>query len=179
MTLLGTDSADFDWEHIRETVKLLAVSVAQLEGSLKVGGESVAVLANSFTSMAEDMSAIQATLLSLQPCHLQKEALQYCAATQEKIHASVIAFQFYDRLQQCLRNVSLGLQGLSALVEAQDRRYNLAEWQQLQAEIRGRYTSETEKIMFDAIVQGKSIQETLALATESEKVAYEGDIELF
>lgn len=179
MTFPGSNPADFDWSHIRETVKLLAVSVAQLENSLKVGDESVVILANSFTSLAEDMSAIRMTLTGLHPCQQQKEALGYCAATQKRIHASVVAFQFYDRLQQCLQHVSLGLQGLSALVEAPDRRYNLAEWQQLQTEIRGRYTSETEKIMFDAIVQGKSIVEALALAAESDKPAGEGEIELF
>jgi len=76
--------------------------------------------------------------------------------------------------------VSVGLKGLSAIIENPNRLYNPFEWAKFQDEIRGRYTMESEKIMFDAIHEGKSIEEALALAAMSERQQPdESEIELF
>lgn len=179
MTFSGSNQPDLDWSQIRETVKLLTVSVAQVEGSMREGDESVNLLAESFTSMVEDMHAINQVLMTLEPSEERDNALRHCASTQQKIHNSIVAFQFYDRLQQCLQHVSTGLRGLSSIVETPSRLYNPAEWHNLQESIRGRYTMESEKIMFDAIHQGKSIDEALALANSFDQQADDDEIELF
>lgn len=181
MTFSGSKQPDLDWSQIRETVKLLAVSVAQVEGSMRVGDESVGVLAESFTAMVEDMQAIQAILLTQDAGEQRESALRHCMSTQEKIGASIMAFQFYDRLQQCLQHVSLGLKGLSAIIETPNRLYNPAEWYEFQQEIRARYSMESEKIVFDAIHQGKSIDEALALVMAADVDLQDEDdsIELF
>lgn len=179
MIFSGSRQPDLDWSQIRETVKLLAVSVAQVEGGLKIGDESVGVLAASFTSMVDDMNAVQDILTHLEPSEERDRALRHCASTQETIYSSIVAFQFYDRLQQCLQHVSIGLKGLSDIIENPGRLYNPTEWYKFQEEIRGRYTMESEKIMFDAIHEGKSIQEALALAAESANNANQDEIEFF
>ena len=180
MTFSGSDHPDLDWSQIRETIKLLAVSVAQVEGSMREGDESVEVLANTFANMVDEMSAIHSILLTSAPSEQRDSALNHCASTQEKIQSAIVAFQFYDRLQQCLQHVSIGLQGLSAIIDTPNRLYNPAEWYKFQEEIRGRYTMESEKIMFDAIHQGKSIEEALALAAEAAKQkSHSDEIELF
>ncbi|MCQ8105236.1 hypothetical protein NP590_14065 [Methylomonas sp. SURF-2] len=179
MAFSGSNQPDLDWSQIRETVKLLAVSVAQVEGSLKIGDESVSVLAASFTEMVDDMSAIQDALEALPPSEQRDSALRHCSTTQEKIYTSIFAFQFYDRLQQCLEHVSIGLKGLSSIIETPNRLYNPAEWCRFQEEIRGRYTMETEKIMFDAIHEGKTIEEALALANDYSGKSSEDEIEIF
>jgi len=179
MTFSGSNQPDLDWSQIRETIKLLAVSVAQVEGSMKLGDESVSVLTNSFARMVEDMSAIQKTLMSLEPGDHRDSALQHCNNAQEVIESSIVAFQFYDRLQQCLGHVSLGLKGLSEIIDTSHRLYNPAEWYKLQTDIRGRYTMESEKVMFDAILQGKSIDEALALASQAEGSSDHNEVELF
>ncbi|MBS4052495.1 MAG: hypothetical protein KGZ69_15040 [Methylomonas sp.] len=175
----GSNQPDLDWSQIRETVKLLAVSVAQVEGSMRIGDESVNVLTATFTDMVADMNAIQSLLTTLEPSEQRDAVLIHCSATQEKIYSSIVAFQFYDRLQQCLQHVSVGLKGLSDIIETPSRLYNPAEWLGFQEEIRGRYTMETEKIMFDAIHQGKSIEEALALATHIDGKSAEDEIEFF
>lgn len=179
MAFSGSNQPDLDWSQIRETVKLLTVSVAQVEAGMRIGDESINALAASFTEIMGDMNAIREGLTTLSACEQRDTALQYCAATQEKIYASIVAFQFYDRLQQCLQHVSVGLKGLSAIIDTPTRLYNPAEWSGLQGEIRGRYTMEAEKIMFDAIHQGKSIEEALALAAEYGGKSAEDEIELF
>ncbi len=179
MTFSNASQPDLDWSQIRETIKLLTVSAVQVEGSLKVGDDSVVALAESFTGMVADTSAIHAILMDLQPGQQRDDALRYCESTQQKIHSSIVAFQFYDRLQQCLQHVSIGLKDLSSLIESPNRLYNPAEWQKLQQEIRGRYTMESEKAMFDAILHGKSIDEALMLAAEVDKQIDDDEIELF
>jgi hypothetical protein len=106
--------------------------------------------------------------------------MRCCTETSDRIQESIVAFQFYDRMQQCLRHVTSNLKGLSLLVESPERLYNPFEWHKFQMEIRGRYTMESEKIMFDAILAGKTIEEAMAIkvAAEAEKPE-DDDIELF
>lgn len=175
----GSHQPDLDWSQVRETIKLLAVSVAQVEGGMKVGDDSVNLLASSFTGMVNDMNAIHEILAGLESSENRDKALKYCEATQARISSSVVAFQFYDRLKQCLEHASVGLKGLSAIIEAPERLYNPAEWHKLQSQIRGRYTMESEKIMFDAILHGSAIEDALALAADLENKPNDDDIELF
>lgn len=180
MTFSGSGRPDLDWSQIRETIKLLAVSVAQVEGSMRQGDESVEVLTNTFASMVDDMNAIHGILATLEPSEQRDTALGHCVSTEAKIHSAIVAFQFYDRLQQCLQHVSVGLQGLSTLIDTPNRLYNPMEWCKFQDDIRSRYTMESEKVMFDAIHQGKSIEEALALAAETvNQKADDDEIELF
>ncbi|MGZ4999445.1 MAG: hypothetical protein ACXV7F_04030, partial [Methylomonas sp.] len=58
----GSGQPDLDWSQVRETIKLLAVSVALVEGSMRIGDESVNALAGTFASMVEDMDVIRANL---------------------------------------------------------------------------------------------------------------------
>jgi len=171
---------DLDWSQVKETVKLLTVSVTQVETCMKDGDASVTTLTESFTSLVGHMNSINELLLSLEPGDKKEAALNHCQETTEKIQTSIVAFQFYDRLQQSLSHVAEGLKGLSSLVETPERLYNPYEWQKFQQEIRGRYTMESEKIMFDAIVQGKTIEEAIQLAAKADEAGKDADeIELF
>ena len=172
---------DLDWSQVRETVKLLTVSIAQVENSMKVGDNSVNTLTQSFAGMVGHLQSIHSTLETMDNSKSKTLALAHCDATSETINASIIAFQFYDRLQQCLAHVSTSLKGLSDLVEDPARLYNPKEWRDFQQNIRERYTMESEKLMFDAILSGKSVEEALALAkTVVENVPEdEDDVELF
>ncbi|MGR9117702.1 MAG: hypothetical protein ACU85E_18345, partial [Gammaproteobacteria bacterium] len=87
MTFSGSNQPDLDWSQIRETVKLLAVSVAQVEGSMREGDESVDVLTSTFASMVEDMSAIQDLLITLESSEQRDSVLRRCTSTQEKIQS--------------------------------------------------------------------------------------------
>lgn len=179
MTFSGSNQPDLDWSQVRETIKMLAVSVAQVEGSMRSGDESVSELARSFSSIVDDMNAIHELLTQSEPGATRDLALTHCADAQERVYSSIVAFQFYDRLQQVLQHVSLGLKGLSEIIDAPHRLYNPAEWLHLQQEIRERYTMESEKVMFDAIHQGKTIEEALVLAETVDQQNVQDEVELF
>jgi len=173
-----SNQPDLDWSQIRETVRLLTVSVAQVDKGMKEGDTSVNTLTESFTLLVEHVNEISSLLNSIAPCDEKESALVHCAQTSEKIQSSIIAFQFYDRLQQSLSHVSESLKGLTDLVERPERLYNPAEWKKFQSEIRDRYTMESEKVMFDAILSGKSIDEAILLASQTDD-SEDDDIELF
>jgi hypothetical protein len=170
---------DLDWTQVRETSKMLILSAIQVEDMMNESDVSVNTLTESFTSIVEHMQAINDHLLALDSSEIRDEALARCAETTGKIQASIIAFQFYDRMQQCLQHVTLNLKGLSELVESQNRLYDPAEWRQFQSQIRSRYTMESEKLMFDAIVEGKSVDEALAIKNAHQEEDEFDNIELF
>jgi ubiquinone/menaquinone biosynthesis C-methylase UbiE len=138
----------------------------------------VNTLTESFTDIVGSMQMINNHLLSLGFSDDREQALVCCLETKAKIQAAIIAFQFYDRMQQCLQHVTSNLRSLSTLVESPERLYNPNEWREFQHQIRSRYTMESEKMMFDAILQGKSIAEAIS-AKDAYQQSQTNDIELF
>ncbi len=181
MTQTNSNKPDLDWSQVKETVRLLAASVAQVECCMCDGDASVNTLTESFTSMVSHVNSISGVLNSMDDSNDKTEAVKHCLATSQQIQSSIIAFQFYDRLQQSLAHVVDSLKGLSELVENPERLYNPKEWQIFREQIRSRFTMESEKVMFDAILQGKSIEEAIELANEAEQISNNKDdgIELF
>jgi hypothetical protein len=158
---------------------MLILSAIQVEDMLTTADLSVNTLTESFTSIVEHMQAINDHLLALDSCDIRDEAIVCCSETTDKIQASIVAFQFYDRMQQCLQHVTSNLKGLSELVESPERLYNPSEWREFQTLIRARYTMESERLMFDAILQGKSINEALAIKNTHQEEDQSDNIELF
>ena len=99
-------SPDLDWTQIRETAKLLNLSAGQVSNMLETADVSVNTLTDSFTSMVEHMQIIYNHLQDLDETPSREEALKCCAETSIRIQDSIVAFQFYDRLQQCLLHVT-------------------------------------------------------------------------
>ncbi len=161
MTCSDSKKPDLDWSEIQETVKLLNLSAAQVDVILQESELAVDTLTDSFTDLVESMQATNTLLLALADSNEKEQALACCTKTQNKIQSAIIAFQFYDRMQQCLQHVTSNLRGLSNLVEKPERLYNQTAWQELQTQIRSKFTMESEKVMFDAIVQGKSVDEAI------------------
>lgn len=171
---------DLDWTQVRETVKLLTLSAGQVEDLLSASDASVNTLTDSFTFIVEHMQTIYNHLQEFDDSPAHWEVLRCCAETSDRIQDSIVAFQFYDRMQQCLGHITLNLKELSSIVESPERLYNPFEWNKFQMEIRSRYTMESERVMFDAIIDGKSIEEALALKNAMKATQLDdNDIELF
>ena len=178
MTDSYSNQPDLNWSQVRETVKLLTATVTQVETGMESGDASVNALTESFTSIVDHMNAIHDLLDELEPSEKKSQALEHCDLTSGKIQESIVAFQFYDRLCQSQSHVSLALKDLSSLVDSPDRIYNPSEWTKLQQGIRSRFTMESEKVMFDAILSGKSIEEAVKLAAQVDETE-EDEVEFF
>lgn len=175
---------DLDWSQIQETVRMLHLSVAQIEMAMNEGDESIGTLSNSFTSMIGNVKTISAAAEGL--THLEKDApiehaiQQNCAQVEAQMHAAIVAFQFYDKLSQRLAHVMHSMESLAELVGDRSRLYHPYEWTGLQEKIRSRYSTQEEQDMFDALLSGASIHEALQ-ECEAKRMERSGqdDIELF
>ncbi len=180
------------WEELRETVLMLNLAVAQIEMSMKDGDHSVSTLIDSFTTMSGCMQVIDSASSEIPDemnedtdCRSIRETIQANGdLVTEKTAAAIVAFQFYDKLTQRLSHVSTSLTDLTKLVadpkqiDAHDR------WNELRERIRKTYSMVDEASMYEAIMQGKSIEEAVSRATDNRDRAADesnnsGEVDLF
>ncbi len=176
---------DLDWSQLKETILMLNLSVAQIDQSMHEGNASVDTLASSFTTLASNLSKIKSSIALMNEGNdsenIRREIEDSAEHALEKVHAAIIAFQFYDKLTQRLDHVSQSLASLTELMSNPTALYSPPEWHALQENIRSKYTMEEERRMFDKVLSGIPIQEALAEFTEEmhNKESTEDDIELF
>jgi hypothetical protein len=100
-----------------------------------------------------------------------------CNEVLKLMQAAIIAFQFYDKLSQRLNHASNSLGSLGELIEEPGRLYSPYEWKGLQQKIKSKYTIAADKAMFEAILEGATVDE--ALAAGEQQAQQDDDIELF
>jgi uncharacterized coiled-coil protein SlyX len=160
---------DLDWSQIRETVRMLSLSVAQIEMAMNQSDDSIGALTTTFTAMVEQTQKISAASEKINQSGNEQpiaEIQAQCTEISNSVNHSIVAFQFYDKLSQRLDHVNHSLNLLAELVSDQNRLYNPNEWLGLQGSIRGRYTMVEEQAMFDALLSGASIEEALEICRE-------------
>ncbi len=177
--------SDADWSQVRETIVMLNIATAQVEFSMSDGDDSIDVLTESFTSMSDGIHAIGKAIESfakysdIDPL-LHKEVMQQCEDLGGEMQKSIIAFQFYDKLVQRLSHVRGSMSNLTALIGDDKKLHSAEAWKELQIAIRGAYTMEEDKRLFDAILGGQPIIEALKkMRDEKEQDTGEDDIEFF
>ena len=180
------NTPDLDWSQVRETVLMLELATGQVQAAMRDSNSSVDTLMDTFTSMADTLSMIDAALGTLPDTvgnGLVKAEIQEGAQqVAQKVHSAIIAFQFYDRLVQRLDHVCHSLSELSDLVGSNTRLYQPQEWSALQKRIRSKFTMPEEREMFDAVMAGVAVQQALSsyMAARMQKVEESsGEIELF
>ncbi len=178
---------DLDWSQLKETILLLNLAVAQIDQSMNEGNSSVSTLSSSFTGLATNLNDIQTAITQLinedNNSGKMKIIIEGTASTAiDKVHAAIIAFQFYDKLTQRLDHISESLSSLTSLISDPARLYSPVAWQGLQENIRSKYTMEEERSMFDRVISGFSIEEALLEFNKdmaNKDGSEEDDIELF
>ncbi|PKI12701.1 hypothetical protein [Colwellia sp. 12G3] len=192
MSILSGSTAlrpDLDWSQLKETVLMLNLAVAQIDGSMSEGNSSIETLSASFTGLATNLSDIQSSILQMKDkddgddVGKLKLIIEGSTTTAlDKVHSAIIAFQFYDKLTQRLDHVSQSLGALTTLITDPAALYSPVEWRALQESIRSKYTMKEERNMFDKVIAGMPIEEALADFKKAllDKVNCEEDeIELF
>jgi len=174
---------DLDWSQIRETVMMLDLAVAQIRNSMADGDDSVTALGGSFTFMMEQIQEVD-RLAAMLPEGVERDQLQrVCKSVAARMDDVVTSFQFYDKLVQRLSHVCNSLGQLADLVADGSRIYNPRAWTALQEIIKSKYTVDADRHMFDAILNGSSVEQALTLASQikdqNRSGGHDGDIELF
>lgn len=178
----NTDSPP-EWNHLRETVRMMELAVAQVEAAMTDSSASVDSLTATFTTMANTIRLMEERIASLSGDQatqdVRGELLGAAGHVGGMVRQAIIAFQFYDRLSQRLSHVSNGLAWLAELVGDPQRATAADSWLDLKQRIRARYSMPEENEMFEAVlVRGLSVDE--AVREFIEKMNNKGDdIELF
>ena len=84
------------------------------------------------------------------------------------LHGSATTFQFYDQLSQRLLHVCRSLGELADLIGDSSRLYQPNEWNNLQESIKSKYVIARDKAMFDAILNGATVEEALQISKEQD-----------
>ena len=126
------------------------------------GEKSVSELTQSFTYIASKLQEIIE-----QVNNESGEGQQSLSVNAQDVHQrvvnAIISFQFYDRLSQRLDHVKRDLTWLSELVGNPEQLYNPLSWRKLQEDIMSNYTMEEERLMFQHIMNGASVEEALEI----------------
>ncbi|WP_228290832.1 MULTISPECIES: hypothetical protein [Shewanella] len=165
-----------NWVHVQETVKLLLLSMAQIELTLTDGDYNVTGLGQQFTDMASHLR--QVNLHLAQQPDTPTDIIRHGISLETEIDKGVVAFQFYDRLSQRLQHVVTGLALTEELLCDEEQRLRVEAWEKIQQQIKTTYSLECERKMFDLVLQGTPLHEALALYRD-EHLYRKDDIELF
>lgn len=185
----NSHNPDLDWSQIKETITMLALAVAQIQSTLTDGTQSVNTLTESFTRMVSYLKSIKDSTEKITPENIEtfKQTIAVTTGDLESdVHGAVMAFQFYDRITQRLDHACRSLDRLGVLISSPESLYNPEHWKAFQDDIKGSYSMESERIMFEHILQGQSIEQALKIYhhhfEESEKEEKDGttdEIEFF
>lgn len=176
-------SPDLDWSQVRETIRMLFLSVAQIEIAMRESDDSVEHLTNAFTTMMSYENIISNAVDELpdteETRELRTTIKQNAELATGEMQGAIIAFQFYDKLTQRLQHVGSSIEGLSDLVGDISKIYNPAEWNSLQQKIKSKYSMREEHEMFDSVMHGADVREAVRKYNETHKETLEDDIEFF
>jgi hypothetical protein len=147
-----------------ETVVMLCLAIAQIGASLKDSDNSCSDLTDTFTSINQQTQALSKLCedaLSDSQTEERNALHTHSKEIEAKVHQAIVATQFFDRLAQKLSNVNDYLLHLGSLLGDADRHNDPQAWRELQTKIRGRYSMEGERELFDHIMEGGTIDEAI------------------
>ncbi len=169
---------DLDWTQIRETVRMLNLAVAQIGATMQEGDDSICSLTNSFSTMVGNIRKINAAVRNI-PDSAEKNTIRDASeVVASDIEEAIILFQFYDKLAQRLNHVSSSLAIMSQLIFDSARLYDPYEWKGLQERIKSGYPLESDKVLFDAILNGATVEEALRLYQKNKSAGLGRESEL-
>jgi len=187
-------SGALKWEELHRAILALNLSVAQIDLSMTEGSYSVDALIDSFNFMREGIDNMRNQVLqddASEMVELKTRVLSESNVLTDKVTASIIAFQFYDRLSQRLHHVSDSLSILADIMGSKDQIVDEVIWAHFIEKMSKYAAMREEHELFDLIfVQGldsaKSIElmklkmrERMLEAQNSPVPVLDDDIELF
>ncbi|MBV1872744.1 MAG: hypothetical protein KUG83_09385 [Gammaproteobacteria bacterium] len=179
---------DMDWSQAKETIAMLCLATAQIEAALKDASHSVDELAGSFTKIANDSEYVLKIANSLEQGGDNSADTKHLTESATELHSeiksSIVAFQFHDRVSQKLSHVNKSLGLVAELIRDPNRLFQPNEWLIIQDEISKSYSLECERLMFEKIMEGATIEDALRLyenhgLNNPGSTDTEDDVELF
>ena len=167
---------------LQSTMQMLSLSIAQIEASMIEASQSVHTLTEAFTQIAQRFHHLDGhcdkTVVEINPAEFQN--------LRSSINDAIISMQFYDRLTQRLHHVNESLTSVKELLNDPSNNSDETIWAQLQKAVKKNYSMDSERILFESILNGESLDDALKNFQESLKQLpvnnsnnEESDVELF
>ena len=173
------------WTPEQQIAHMLELCEAQMESALSESDIAVDALIKAFSGFAETARAVGTATEGL-PAELRQGPVagidkQVTAMTQQ-VAAAIVAFQFYDKLNQRLGHVRYSLASLAGFVCDRAQARERDQWRQLFGTLKGLYRTEEERQIFQLMVEGASAQDVrdhIHRTTGKLRVNTTSDVELF
>ena len=165
-----------NWGQVRETVLMINVAVARIEHAMNEGNESVTTLSESFVDIVNAAKQIALAAEKLERSPVKTVIEENCQSISQRMQGAIIAFQFYDKLNQRLSHVSKSLGSLTGILNNSSKINEQKVWLELQNTIRSKYTLDADQQIFNDVLNGMPIEDALKIAQQKTK---NNDIELF
>ena len=153
------------WSKINRMITMLTLSIAQIKISISEGDESVDQLTKSFIVLVDDIKIVLGDVksdLNGSDTDEVKDKIDVLSNDiTSRVSDGVVAFQFYDRLTQRLDHIAKSLGDISTILKDKDKANTDETWTELQQNVREGYSMEEERKVFDAIMEGKTIEEAV------------------
>ena len=185
---LKKDNSLDDFNHIKDTLTMLGITIAQIRTSLSDSNDNVDTLSSTFAQIADHFLTIHDSAIAISNVEpkgqLELELIKAAStAAKAKVNNAIVDFQFFDRLDQRLGHVIKSLDDMSALIQNSKQLQDPVAWMELQSNLHDSYSMESERLMFASIVGGSSIEEAIAIyhahTPDKAKETEADDVEMF
>ena len=153
--------------HVAETINMLYLAVCQIETTMTDANSSVDTLTNSFTRLANHTREVSNHAQNVDRIEeldgFKQDISETADELQDNISQAIQAFQFYDRVCQRIDHVARSLEKVSRLLGNKQEIDEIGNWKNVQNQIKSSYTMEAERIMFEFIMRGGSVEEALKI----------------
>lgn len=158
------DHLDLDLNQVRETVTMLCLAITQIKCTMNDGDTSIESLGSVFSDIAQSVTSMRSAASNAPADNeLAQQVIEKTSAADKCLSQAVTSLQFYDRVSQRLDHVTQGLHMLGELLGDCDRRTNPKAWEEIQNEVKESYSLDCERLMYEQIMLGATIEEALEL----------------
>jgi uncharacterized protein YoaH (UPF0181 family) len=184
-----------EWKELKQTIMALNLSIAQIDLSMTEGSYSVDTLIDSFNFMRQGLENLRQNVLNDDVTELETLKSRFLSEStilSDKVTASIIAFQFYDKLSQRLHHVSQSLSVLSDIISNEERTVDEVTWKRFREQM-AKYAAMREEYELYELIFAQGLSSEAAIEVMKDKMrermlaaqnnpattAIEDDIELF
>lgn len=189
---LNTDvKHTLEWKELSQTIMTLNLSIAQIDLSMTEGSYSIDTLIDTFNFMREGLDQLKDSVINDEVqdvAQLKARMVHESQQLSEKVAATIIAFQFYDRLSQRLQHVSKSLCSLSDIISHEDRTIDEDTWNNFRDKM-AQYAAMREEYELYELIFNKGLNGERAIEVMKDRMRErmearkdlppEDDIELF
>lgn len=175
-------ASDAQWSPQQQTARMLALCEAQMEAAIQDSDAAVETLALAFTDLlgtARKLQSLIEQLPSAADPTTTRELQNRCAAISKQAAASVVAFQFYDKLTQRLGHVRYSLSTLALFLCDPPNSQKPEHWDKLLSTLGRLYRTSEERAVFDALANSLSLAVSESDRWSKRIDSGNGSVELF